>query len=83
MLRSKIKNHVKIFVLTHKEVNMKRKLLYNDGCMYSDYYFMDDVVVIRHNDCGDDNDTNLVCVCIDKLREIIQDYDSNYGVDNE
>lgn len=62
---------------------MERKLLYNDGCMYSDYYFMDSVAVIRQNDCGDDGETNHVCVEIDHLRKIIEDYDLNYGGVNE
>lgn len=65
-----------------KGVNMERKLLYNDGNMYSDYYFMEDAVVIRHNECGDDGETNHVCVEIDNLRRIILDYDLNYGVND-
>lgn len=62
---------------------MNKKQIYNDGCMYSEYYFMDDIVFITHNDCGDDGETNTVCVEIEHLRKIISDYDLNYGGVNE
>lgn len=69
-----------IFVLYERTVNMETKLIYDDGCFYSDYYFSDDVAIIRHN-CHDDfaECENTVCIDIDSMRRIILDYDLNYG----
>jgi hypothetical protein len=61
---------------------MEKKLIYSDDSMYSEYYFLDNIVFITHNDCGDDGEKNTVCVEIDRLRKIIEDFYSQNEVVN-
>lgn len=61
---------------------MEKVLLYNDESFYSDYYFIDEIAVISQNKC-DGSEESFVCVEIEHLRKIIEDYDLNYGGVNE
>jgi hypothetical protein len=53
-------------------------LIYDDGCMIEYYNIEEDNVTIYQCDKDDESDCGFVCVDINALRSIIDDYDGRW-----